>query len=261
MVDEEVVVTGLERINQYTNELKEMRGLDREEYLNDIVLQRAVERTLMNLIQSCIDLASHIRASEELDAARTSKEEIESLGDADIITAETQAKLEEASASGTCLSTSMVNSITISCTTCCTTTSTGSNGSSTKLPSGCGNNARSGHVASCILPSTQIDTRGSTFVCRRITRPKAVRSRSLQRARVIARARLRDPASSWDRRSSRRVPGARRPDRDQAGRRAPRGAARAARGIRVGPSRRTAVTTTAPSERSSSRTLMPLMPY
>lgn len=96
MVDEEVVITGLKRINQYTNELIEMRGMDREEYLNDIVLQRAVERTLMNLIQSCIDLASHIRASEEIAAARTSKEEIESLGNADIITAETQAKLEEA---------------------------------------------------------------------------------------------------------------------------------------------------------------------
>ena len=62
MVDEDVVATKLERAHEYTNDLAEMRGIPKEEYVSDVVLQRAVERTLMNLIQSCIDLAQHVRA-------------------------------------------------------------------------------------------------------------------------------------------------------------------------------------------------------
>ncbi|QGN07407.1 DUF86 domain-containing protein [Halorhabdus sp. CBA1104] len=96
MVDEEVVVTKLEQVNEFAHDLEEMRGLSKDQYVSDIVIQRAVERTFMNLIQSCIDLAQHIRAAEDLTAARTSKEEIEALGKEGIISAETQERLEEA---------------------------------------------------------------------------------------------------------------------------------------------------------------------
>ncbi|WP_367397971.1 HepT-like ribonuclease domain-containing protein [Haloarcula salina] len=53
--------------------------MQRALYLGDTVLQRAVERTFMNLIQSCIDLSQHIRASEDLSPQGTSKAEIEAL--------------------------------------------------------------------------------------------------------------------------------------------------------------------------------------
>jgi uncharacterized protein YutE (UPF0331/DUF86 family) len=96
MVDEEVVVDKLRHINEYTNDLKEMRGLSKEEYVADTVTQRAVERTFVNLIQSCIDLARHIRATEGLSPSGTAKEEIRSLGNAGIITSETREKMEEA---------------------------------------------------------------------------------------------------------------------------------------------------------------------
>ena len=96
MVEEEIVVDRLEYINQYTNELKQMRRLSRVEYLEDIVHQRAVERSLMNAIQSCIDLAAHIRATEEFGTAATSREEIETLVDAGIVTSETGTKLADA---------------------------------------------------------------------------------------------------------------------------------------------------------------------
>lgn len=52
MVDADVVVDKLRHINQYTNDLKQMRGMSMEEYVEDMVTQRAVERTFMNLIQS-----------------------------------------------------------------------------------------------------------------------------------------------------------------------------------------------------------------
>lgn len=50
----------------------------------------------MNAIQSCIDLASHIRAAEDLETAEPSREEIEALIEADSIAAETGTKLAEA---------------------------------------------------------------------------------------------------------------------------------------------------------------------
>lgn len=96
MVDEEVVTAKLRRINEYTNDLEEMRGLSKAAYLDDVVIQRAVERTLMNLIQACVDLAEHVRSTENLSPEDTSKDQIIALEGAGIISAETRSKLEEA---------------------------------------------------------------------------------------------------------------------------------------------------------------------
>jgi uncharacterized protein YutE (UPF0331/DUF86 family) len=96
MVDEEIFVDKLQYINQYTGDLRQMRGQPEGEYLNDMMRQRAVERTLMNLIQACIDLAQRIRAPEDLSSSETAKQEIQALGEAGIITSETQMKMEEA---------------------------------------------------------------------------------------------------------------------------------------------------------------------
>ncbi|QLH76813.1 DUF86 domain-containing protein [Halosimplex rubrum] len=96
MADESVVTDKLQHVNEYTSDLKEMRGMSKDEYMSDVVVQRAVERTFMNLIQSCIDLAQHIRASENLEPSGTAKQEIEALGNGDIISRGTQEKVEEA---------------------------------------------------------------------------------------------------------------------------------------------------------------------
>lgn len=95
-MDDEIVVDALSSIDRYSTDLKEMRGLSREEYLANTVQQRAVERTFMNLIQSCIDLSAHLRAGCDLGPAETSREEIEALGRAGIVSTDTQEKLEEA---------------------------------------------------------------------------------------------------------------------------------------------------------------------
>lgn len=96
MVDEDVLTDKLQHVNRYTNDLKQMRELPKEEYLEDVVTQRAVERTLMNLIQACIDLAQHVRSSESLSPSGTAKQEIEALGKAGILSEDTQEKMEEA---------------------------------------------------------------------------------------------------------------------------------------------------------------------
>lgn len=96
MVDDDVIVDKLRYINRYTDDLKQIRGMSKEEYVEDMVTQRAVERTLMNLVQACIDLAQHIRSAEDLSPTETAKQEMQALGNADIISRETQEKMEEA---------------------------------------------------------------------------------------------------------------------------------------------------------------------
>lgn len=96
MVDEDIVVDRLRHIHEYTEDLQDMREVSKAQYVEDVVLQRAVERTFMNLIQACIDLAQHVRAAENLTPSGTGKNEIQALNDAGIITTETAEKLEEA---------------------------------------------------------------------------------------------------------------------------------------------------------------------
>ena len=96
MVDDDVIVDKLRYINRYTDDLKQIRGMSKEEYVEDMVTQRAVERTLMNLVQACIDLAQHIRSAEDLSPTETAKQEMQPLENADIISRETQEKMEEA---------------------------------------------------------------------------------------------------------------------------------------------------------------------
>ena len=96
MVDDDVIVDKLRYINRYTDDLKQIRGMSKEDYVEDMVTQRAVERTLMNLVQACIDLAQHIRSAEDLSPTGTAKQEMQALGNADIISRETQEKIEEA---------------------------------------------------------------------------------------------------------------------------------------------------------------------
>lgn len=96
MVDEAVTAAALRHVDQYLGDLEAMRGLSKDEHLDDMVTQRAVERTLMNLIRAWIDVASHVRATEDLSPSGTSKREVEALGEAGVISSDTQAKMEEA---------------------------------------------------------------------------------------------------------------------------------------------------------------------
>jgi len=96
MVDAEIVGDLLAYINQYTNDLKRMQGLSKREYGADMVTRRAVERTFVNPIQACIDLAKHIRSTEGLSPSGTSKREIKALESAEIVSSETREHIEEA---------------------------------------------------------------------------------------------------------------------------------------------------------------------
>ena len=96
MTDRTVAAEKLRLVDQYTEELREMRDVPRDEYLADVMRQRAVERSFMNAIQACIDIAEHVRAAEALAPDDRSKEAVEALGDAGIVSAETETRLIEA---------------------------------------------------------------------------------------------------------------------------------------------------------------------
>ena len=67
MTDRTVAAEKLRLVDQYTDELREMRDVPRDEYLADVIRQRAVERSFMNAIQACIDIAEHVRAAEAVE--------------------------------------------------------------------------------------------------------------------------------------------------------------------------------------------------
>lgn len=93
MVDEDVVATKLEQIEQYFGELAGKRqSLTRQELLARTTEQRAVERMFENAIQACADLAQHVATTEFGYQGDASKEAIRLLADAGVIdpgTAET----------------------------------------------------------------------------------------------------------------------------------------------------------------------------
>ena len=66
MTDRTVAAEKLRLVDQYTEELREMRDVPRDA-LADVIRQRAVERSFMNAIQACIDIAEHVRAAEAVE--------------------------------------------------------------------------------------------------------------------------------------------------------------------------------------------------
>ena len=90
MVDERVVSTKLEQIEQYHSELKEnQQSLTRTELLTNTTEQRAVERMFKNAIQACSDLAQHIATRDFGFDGVASKEAIRVLGQVEVIDEET----------------------------------------------------------------------------------------------------------------------------------------------------------------------------
>lgn len=90
MVDERVVATKLEQIEQCHGESQaKRRSLSRETFLSNTTEQRAVERMFENAIQACADLAQHV-ATESFDYdGGGSKGAIEVLQQQGVIEAET----------------------------------------------------------------------------------------------------------------------------------------------------------------------------
>jgi uncharacterized protein YutE (UPF0331/DUF86 family) len=66
MVDETLILRKLAELDEYNSQVKEYEQITVAQYLDDWKIQRIVERTLQMMIETCLDIASHIIADKEL---------------------------------------------------------------------------------------------------------------------------------------------------------------------------------------------------
>ena len=66
MVDETLILRKLAELDEYNSQVKEFEQITVAQYLDDWKIKRIVERTLQMMIETCLDIASHIIADKEL---------------------------------------------------------------------------------------------------------------------------------------------------------------------------------------------------
>jgi uncharacterized protein YutE (UPF0331/DUF86 family) len=60
LVDKDVILRKIARLDEYRGQLREYAGLSTEAYRSDWKVQRIVERTLQMMIETCADVANHV---------------------------------------------------------------------------------------------------------------------------------------------------------------------------------------------------------
>lgn len=60
MVDETLILRKLSQLEEYVSQIGEYRQVSTQQYREDWKLQRIIERTLQMMIETCVDIASHI---------------------------------------------------------------------------------------------------------------------------------------------------------------------------------------------------------
>ena len=64
MVDEALIFRKLSELDEYFKQIKEYEKTTVAQYSNDWKTQRIIERTLQMMIESCVDIATHIIADK-----------------------------------------------------------------------------------------------------------------------------------------------------------------------------------------------------
>ena len=65
MVDETLILRKLSELDEYYRQIKEYDKITVAQYSDDWKIQRIIERTLQMMIETCVDIASHIIADQE----------------------------------------------------------------------------------------------------------------------------------------------------------------------------------------------------
>jgi uncharacterized protein YutE (UPF0331/DUF86 family) len=66
MVDETLILRKLAELDEYNSQVKEYEQITVAQYLDDWKIPRIIERTLQMMIETCVDIASHIIADKKL---------------------------------------------------------------------------------------------------------------------------------------------------------------------------------------------------
>ena len=65
MVDNTLILRKLSELDEYYKQIKEYERINVAQYSADWKIQRIIERTLQMMIETCVDLESHIIADQE----------------------------------------------------------------------------------------------------------------------------------------------------------------------------------------------------
>jgi uncharacterized protein YutE (UPF0331/DUF86 family) len=65
MVDETLILRKLSELDDYYRQIKEYNQITVAQYSDDWKIQRIIERTLQMMIETCVDIASHIISDKE----------------------------------------------------------------------------------------------------------------------------------------------------------------------------------------------------
>jgi uncharacterized protein YutE (UPF0331/DUF86 family) len=64
MVDKTLILRKLSELDEYYRQIKEFEKISVGQYSDDWKIQRIIERTLQMMIETCVDIASHIIADK-----------------------------------------------------------------------------------------------------------------------------------------------------------------------------------------------------
>jgi uncharacterized protein YutE (UPF0331/DUF86 family) len=64
MVDEALILRKLSELDEYCRQIKEFEDITVNQYSGDWKIQRIIERTLLMMIETCVDIAGHIIADK-----------------------------------------------------------------------------------------------------------------------------------------------------------------------------------------------------
>ena len=93
MDEESVVGARLKLLAEYIGDLRELQGVNLEEYQANKLIRKAVERTLHTAIEACLDIGHHIIAQEGLRSPEDNKDVFIVLGEEEIISRELTSRL------------------------------------------------------------------------------------------------------------------------------------------------------------------------
>jgi uncharacterized protein YutE (UPF0331/DUF86 family) len=95
MVDETLILRKLAELDEFNTQVKEYEQITVVQYLDDWKIQRIVERTLQMMIETCLDIASHIIADKELRVPTSYSDTFKVLHEEKIVSSELFSALDK----------------------------------------------------------------------------------------------------------------------------------------------------------------------
>ena len=95
MVDEVLILRKLSELDEYYQQIKEYEKTTVAKYSDDWKIQRIIERTLQMMIETCVDVASHIIADRECRVPKSYSDTFKVLEEEGVVSSGLSSALEK----------------------------------------------------------------------------------------------------------------------------------------------------------------------